>query len=148
MFEWPCWPSHLICYIAQITAITQNFLCVEMSASGFKVLDTKLSHFLCVFPKSTLSCEICLVCFRSYCVSLQFSEPLLNVLHVDSVTVAGFHWVIRILLHCIWVFSVSGFKMFQGKSLLDWSLLKTDPPLLAPFLGKGINIPHELCLPP
>lgn len=89
MYEWPCWPSHLICYMAQIAAITPNLLCPEMSVSCFEVLGTELSHFLCIFPKPTLSCETCLVCPRSDCASLQFSEPFLKVLHVDSVAVAG-----------------------------------------------------------
>lgn len=117
VFEWPCWPSHLICYMAQIAAVTQNLLCPEMSVSCFRVLGTESSHFLSIFPKPTLSCEICLVCPRSDCGSLQLSEPLLKGLRVDSVTVAGVSGVTSILLRHVWVFSLSGLKVFGGKVL-------------------------------
>lgn len=89
IIEWPCCHSHLFCHMAQIAAITQNLLCPEMFASCFKDLGTKSNHFLCVFPKPTLSCSTCLVCPGSDCPNLQLSEPLPKVLHVDSVAVAG-----------------------------------------------------------
>lgn len=69
---WMALLAQHICYMAQIAAVTQNLLCPEMSVSCFKVLGTESSHFLPSFPKPTLSCEICLVCPRSDCASLQF----------------------------------------------------------------------------
>lgn len=122
----------------QIVAIrTRNLFCPELSASCFKVLGTKQSHFLWLFAQS-LSWIVGLVLSA---LGVHARLPLLRLSWGCSMwTVSlclGFPWGMSRLLHCIWVFSVSHFKVFW-KKIPSWLgfFLKTDPPSLGNFLGS------------
>ena len=107
---------------APIVATIQNLFCLEdvhflLQSPGYKARPLLVPFC----PNPTLNCETWLVCPRSVCKAAAlwaFSQ----VLHVGSVSVPEFHWGMSILLHCIWVFSVSNCKVFGKKipSCLSW----------------------------
>ena len=114
--------SHIFCWLPQIVATIQNLFCLEDVRFLLQSPGYKAKPLLVPFcPNPTLNCETWLVCPRSVCKAAAlwaFSE----VLHVGSVSAPEFHWGMSILVHCIWVFSVSNCKVFWKKipSCLFW----------------------------